>query len=309
MPRRERKAHAGEQTLRRAARRLSPAGLGERDPGAHRFARVRGVRAEANAIGPRPGLPCVHCRPVADGGGARRLPQNLRPRLCRRRLRSAGRRGHQTAGRVHDPDLGLYRGGGVARPDRAGPRQGADGRALARQGEQDIRRRPRDPDGDLGSGDGFWRVPRLVRHCPLARQPRLRAVSRRLFSQRTPVCACDPGGARHCAARDGRVLGGGDGADAVHALELSRLRGRFRRPRPARHLDQRAGRDRLDRELSCEQGVDARPSLGFRGHAAAGLRPLRRRFGDAPRLSPPSPPAACCAPTASRFPPPAKDGS
>ena len=52
------------------------------------------------------------------------------------------------------------------------------------------------------------------------------------------------------AARHEGLVGGRDGPDPVHAVELPRLRGRFRGPRPPRHLGQRARRDRLDRQLS-----------------------------------------------------------
>ena len=56
-------------------------------------------------------------------------------------------------GRVHDSDLGLYRGRGLGRPDRPRPRQGAGGRALARQGGHDLRRRLR----RFSWGSGAWR--------------------------------------------------------------------------------------------------------------------------------------------------------
>ncbi len=58
----------------------------------------------------------------------------------------------------------------------------------------------------------------------------------------------------HIEARiDDRIVGGRDGPDAVHAVELSDLRRGLRRRRPSRHLEVHRRRARVDRELS--QGI------------------------------------------------------
>ena len=74
-----------------------------------------------------------------------------------------------------------------------------------------------------------------------------------------------------------RLLCRRDGPAAVHAVVLSALRGRFRGPRPARHLDQQARRARLDRQLSRAVRLARRRSLGPAGDAVRRLRARRRR--------------------------------
>ena len=69
--------------------------------------------------------------------------------------------------------------------------------------------------------------------------------------------------------QDDRLLGRRDGAAAIHPLELRALGGGFFRRRQARHLDQCAGRARLDRELFPQERLDAGHAVGLRGVAAA----------------------------------------
>ena len=112
---------------------------------------------------------------------------------------------------------------------------------------------------------------------------------RRLFPRRAASRRCHSRGRRHRAGDDARLLGGRDGPDPVHALELPRLRRRLRRPRPARHLEQRPRRDRLDRQLSRQARLDAGAPWGFEVRlpepASSSPTPIPR----ARRRSPPSP--------------------
>ena len=93
----------------------------------------------------------------------------------------------------------------------------------------DLRRRRRGAHGHLGPGD---RISAVRRDSDNVRsgsgEPRLRPLSRRLFPRRTAGGARDSRGRRHRSARHARVVGGRHGPDPVHAVELSRLRGRFR---------------------------------------------------------------------------------
>ena len=72
------------------------------------------------------------------------------------------------------------------------------------------------------------------------------------------------------AAPPDRLLGRRHGADAVHADHFRRPCGGPGRRRPARSLDQPAGRFRLDRRLSARRGLAGGGALG------GGSRPARR---------------------------------
>ena len=149
---------------------------------------------------------------------------------------------------------------------------------------------------DFGAAPGSFDVVRSLASLAFVRFPR------RLFPQRTPVGAGDPPGGRHRSARDDRIVGGRHGPDAIHAIELSRLRRRFRGRGPARYLDERSGRDRLDRQLSgrAMAGRATSPGVSRSGLPARISRsptPIRQ----SPRRSPRSPRAASSAPTESRF--------
>ena len=76
------------------------------------------------------------------------------------------------------------------------------------------------------------------------------------------------------------LVGGRDGAAAVHAVELPQVRRRLRCRRAPRHLVLASRRVRLDRQLPRDQWLGARADVGTRGHAAKGhdgARPGRRR--------------------------------
>ena len=75
-------------------------------------------------------------------------------------------------------------------------------------------------------------------------------------------------------ARDKMVSSwaGAMGQTQFMPTQRRRLRHRFFRRRQERHLDQRAGRAWLDRQLSAQGALEARPALGLRGHRAEGLR-------------------------------------
>ena len=99
-------------------------------------------------------------------------------------------------------------------------------------------------------------------------------------------------------ARDKMVSSwaGAMGQTQFMPTQRRRLRHRFLRRRQERHLDQCAGRARLDRQLSRQGALEARPALGLRGHRAEGLRLYEepRQLRGMDRSS------ACAAPTASR---------
>jgi hypothetical protein len=82
---------------------------------------------------------------------------------------------------------------------------------------------------------------------------------------------------------DDRVVGGRDGPAAVHAVELSRARGRFRQRRPARHLALEGGHARLDCELfeGCWMGTWR--DLGTRGEGDGRSARTDRGYSDARR--------------------------
>ena len=88
----------------------------------------------------------------------------------------------------------------------------------------------------------------------------------------------------HRARVAARVVGRGDGADAVHAVELSQVGGRFRRRRRSRHLALTAGHLRVDRQLPARTRLDARAS---RGAAKCGCRPAgSQRCASKPACAP-----------------------
>ena len=73
---------------------------------------------------------------------------------------------------------------------------------------------------------------------------------------------------------DGGKLGRRDGPDPVHAGQLPPLRGRFRRRRAARHVDQLPRRVRLDRQQPGDGRLEGGAALG---HGGAPARRVRRR--------------------------------
>ena len=107
---------------------------------------------------------------------------------------------------------------------------------------------------------------------------RLRPFTGRLLSRRTALGACHTRGGRHRSVPHARLLGRRDGADAVHAFELSDLRHRLPAPRQTRHLGERSGRYRLDRELFGETWLGKGSVLGVRSSVAGKIRADRRRF-------------------------------
>ena len=88
-----------------------------------------------------------------------------------------------------------------------------------------------------------------------------------VFPQRASGRAADHPGRPHLAREIRQLMGRRDGPDPVHADEFRRLRRRLQRRRPPRHLDQCAGRARLDRELFRQGGgrLEDGHALGLRG--------------------------------------------
>ena len=119
---------------------------------------------------------------------------------------------------------------------------------------------------DYGAAKDKWDVFRSLATLGLCE------ISPSLFPQRAAGGDAHHAGRPLRARQDGELLGRRHGPDPVHAVERRRLRHRFFRRRQERHLDQRAGRARLHRQLSAQVEMEARPALGLRGQRAEGLR-------------------------------------
>ena len=200
---------------------------------------------------------------VAGRKKRRRVAENLRRRVPRRGLRPQDRRQHRGPGRVRHADLAIPRRRSLGQARRERQNQVRRTEELDRKGREGFWRQRRGDHGGVGDRDRLRRFSGLGLCHPRARQPGAQQVPARIFSLRAHRGAEDPGGRRHRAEKHARLLGGRDGADPVHALELSQIRRRLRRKGPPRHLERRRRRDRLDRQLPQRARLEARRALGF----------------------------------------------
>ena len=116
----------------------------------------------------------------------------------------------------------------------------------------------------------------LYRHAPDragARDAGLGRPAAGILHDRVDRCAPDSRQGLYRAWPDEGIVGGRDGADAVHALQLSRARAGLRRRRPPRHLDDAARRVCVDCELHDRLRVEGRSDLGSRGEGAGRAAP------------------------------------
>ena len=138
--------------------------------------------------------------------------------------------------------------------------------------EKEIRRRTLGAGRAVGHGDRLRRREGPLGRVPLAGDARLRALPPSVFPQRIDRRDAHHAGRPLRARQDGQLMGRRHGPDPVHADQRRRLRHRFFRRRQERHLEQCAGRARLDRQLSAQGALEVRPALGLRGQRAEGLR-------------------------------------
>ncbi len=165
-----------------------------------------------------------------------------------------------------------------------------------RRGGKEIRRRALGADRAVGHRDRLRRREGSLGRVPFARHAWLCALPASLFPQRTARRHAHHAGRPFRARQDGQLMGRRHGPDPVHADQRRRLCHRFFRRRQERHLEQCAGRARLDRQLSHKETLEARPALGLRGQRAEGLR----LYAAAAAASRNGRSSACAAPTASR---------
>ena len=116
--------------------------------------------------------------------------------------------------------------------------------------------------GHLGHRIGFRRERRLGADDPRAGDAGRRPAPGNPVPGRTARRARDSATGRHRAGPDARELGRGHGSGAVPAFDLPGARGRLRRGRPPRHLDQRRRRARLHRRLPQGPRVEPRRCPG-----------------------------------------------
>ena len=212
-----------------------------------------------------------------EGGRHRR--GNAARRVRRRALPPARGRTRSHPARTHAHDLGLPRHRRIAAA--RGPRPG-QAAAVSRPGRNcggalrcctGHRRR------HLGPGEQVRRARRQHADDRRVGDAGLRRAARSLGARAVARGVEDPAKRRHHAREHDRFVGRRDGADAVPAGQLSRLRSGRRWRRPARHLGQRGRRDGVDGELSGALGLAGRSAMGRRGSAAGRIRrrPGRRR--------------------------------
>ena len=145
-------------------------------------------------------------------------------------------------------------------PDQQGPQPAEPLRRPVQPHRDAIRRARPGARGDLGPGDGLRRLHRASsRHIRSLATLAYDCRRSDKFRARTARRAAHRPARRHDPPHDARRLGGRDRADPVHAVVLHEVCGRFRRQRSARPRPQRAGRAGLDRQVSRELRMAARP--------------------------------------------------
>ena len=212
---------------------------------------------------------CNRCGPRRSSSACRARPSTRRragsSRICRCPTSSARTAGSRAAaaGRVR-ADAGRLR---ARRPrSRGSPRRARScGSSIARRWraiEQRFGVPPQVDPGDLGPRDRVRRPQAAAQRDPRAGDAGLSRAAQGHVPRRIPDRAEDPAGGPRHARRHAQLLGRRDGTHPVPAVRILQARRRFRRRRPARHLDLGAGCARLGGGATCRARAGSAASAG-----------------------------------------------